>query len=175
MLKRHPDISKKTTLNRKWKALFSFFHKNNFLATKNLLMITLLSQNFLHNHYTLVNLLFVFENRRLKGIFFPIWLKPWHPGFSFLASKFWRSYYSKFWIHKRSKDSKRLRTLSLCIPHISFNFSITAKERPFWVSCQLEVRQTRIREFFELFSFFPFDTLSNLLAPLAYLYACPTQ
>ena len=106
--------------------------------------------------------------------FFPIWVKLWNPGFSFPASKFWRSY-SKFWIHKRSKDSKRLRTLSLCIPHISFNFSITAKERPFWVSCQLEVRQTRIREFFELFSFFPFDTLSNLLAPLAYLYACPTQ
>ena len=32
-------------------------------------MITLLSQNFVHNHYTLVNLLFVFENRRLPGIF----------------------------------------------------------------------------------------------------------
>ena len=78
--------------------------------------------------------------------------------FLFLRQNFEEVMYSKFWIHKRSKDSKRLRTLSLCIPHISFNFSITAKERPFWVSCQLEVRQTKIREFFELFSFFPFET-----------------
>ena len=84
-----------------------------------------------------------------RGFFFPIWLKLWNPGFS--CVKVLKKLLQKFWIHKRSKDSKRLRTLSLYIPHISFNFSITAKERPFWVSCQLEIRQTKIREFFELF------------------------
>ena len=50
-------------------------------------MITLLSQNFLHNHYTLVNLLFVFKNCRLPGIFFPNLIKTLKSGL-FLRQSF---------------------------------------------------------------------------------------